>query len=46
MRAKQFIEAAFGTEPKRPARKGSRPARGHKEEPRYQNSVSTRHIWS
>ena len=40
MRANQFTETEFGTEPKRPARKGSRPARGHKEEPRYKNSVS------
>jgi len=36
MRAHQFIpEAAIGTHPKRPAREGSRPARGHKPEPRY-----------
>ena len=35
MRAKQFTEAALGTTPKRPARAGSRPVRGHKEEPRY-----------
>jgi hypothetical protein len=36
MRANQFIkEAAIGTHPKRPARTGSRPDRGHKAEPRY-----------
>ena len=36
MRAKQFIpEAAIGTNPKRPAREGSRPARGHDPEARY-----------
>ena len=36
MRAKQFIpEATIGTNPKRPAREGSRPIRGHETEPRY-----------
>lgn len=36
MRAKEFtFEATIGTEPKRPARAGSRPDRGHKQEPRY-----------
>jgi hypothetical protein len=36
MRAKEFtIETALGTNPKRPARPGARPTRGHKEEPRY-----------
>lgn len=30
----------FGTNPKRPSRAGSRPARGHKEEPRYKNGIS------
>lgn len=36
MRAKEFtIESALGTNPKRPSRPGSRPARGHKAEPRY-----------
>jgi hypothetical protein len=36
MRAKQFIpEAAIGTHPKRPARSGSRPERGHETTPRY-----------
>jgi hypothetical protein len=35
MRAKQFLEAALGTNPKRPSREGSRPARGHEEQPRY-----------
>ena len=36
MRAKQFTtEAAIGTNPKRPAREGSRPERGHEAQPRY-----------
>ena len=36
MRAKEFtIESAIGTTPKRPARAGSRPDRGHNTEPRY-----------
>jgi hypothetical protein len=36
MRAHQFIpEAAFGTKPQRPARSGSRPARGHTTESGY-----------
>lgn len=36
MRAHQFIpEAAIGTHPKRPARPGSRPERGHETSPRY-----------
>ena len=35
MRAKQFLEAALGTQPKRPAREGSRPDRGHEPVPRY-----------
>jgi hypothetical protein len=36
MRAKEFtFEAKIGTEPKRPARAGSRPERGHKPQPRY-----------
>lgn len=35
-----ITEASLGTEPKRPARKGSRPSRGHKEEPRYKNGIS------
>lgn len=36
MRAKEFtIETALGTAPKRPAREGSRPIRGHETEPRY-----------
>lgn len=30
----------FGTSPKRPAREGSRPERGHKEQPRYKNGIS------
>ena len=36
MRAKQFIqEADLGTNPKRPARAGSRPSRGHEPQKRY-----------
>jgi hypothetical protein len=36
MRAKEFTtEGAIGTHPKRPARPGSRPDRGHTTEPRY-----------
>ena len=36
MRAKEFtFEAKIGTEPKRPARAGSRPDRGHEPQPRY-----------
>ena len=36
MRAKQFIqEADLGTNPKRPARAGSRPSRGHEPQERY-----------
>lgn len=36
MRAKEFtIESALGTNPKRPARPGSRPDRGHEAKPRY-----------
>ena len=36
MKASEFInEAAIGTNPKRPAREGSRPARGHNPEARY-----------
>ena len=39
MRAKEFtFEAAIGTNPKRPARTGSRPDRGHKTEPRYKTT--------
>jgi hypothetical protein len=38
MRAKQFTtEASLGTNPKRPARAGSRPDRGHTPTPRYKN---------
>jgi len=38
MRAKEFtFEAKLGTEPKRPARKGSRPERGHESVPRYKS---------
>jgi hypothetical protein len=36
MRAKDFLpEATIGTNPKRPARAGSRPDRGHEPKPRY-----------
>jgi hypothetical protein len=35
MRATEFIEDMFGTHPKRPQRKGTRPARGHEPVPRY-----------
>ncbi len=35
MRAKQFTEAALGTNPKRPSREGSRPERGHEPQKRY-----------
>lgn len=36
MRAKEFtFEAQLGTEPKRPARPGSRPERGHEPQQRY-----------
>lgn len=36
MKAKEFLpEATIGTNPKRPSREGSRPERGHKQEPRY-----------
>lgn len=38
MRAKDFIqEAAIGTTPKRPARAGSRPDRGHEPQKRYKD---------
>ena len=35
MRAHEFTEGQFGTNPKRPARQGSRPPRGHEEQQRY-----------
>ena len=39
MRATDFFnEDQFGTTPKRPARAGSRPARGHGSEPRYKSA--------
>jgi len=39
MRAYQFLpEDSFGTNPKRPARQGSRPARGHEPQARYNES--------
>lgn len=38
MRAKEFtFEASLGTNPKRPARPGSRPERGHNPVPRYKD---------
>ena len=41
MRAKEFTtESALGTNPKRPARPGSRPDRGHKTESRYKTVCS------
>jgi len=40
MRAKEF-----GTNPKRPARPGSRPERGHKVEPRYKKKHSDSEEW-
>ena len=42
MRAKQFIEAALGINPKRPAREGSRPARGHEPVARYNTQEASR----
>lgn len=36
MRAAEFTEANLGTQPRRAARSGSRPARGHEPIPRYQ----------
>jgi hypothetical protein len=37
MRANEFIkESTFGTNPKRPARPGSRPPRGHEPQPQYE----------
>jgi hypothetical protein len=35
MRAQEFVEADLGTKPRRAARKGSRPPRGHEPVPRY-----------
>ena len=40
MRAKEFLEDQFGTNPKRPARTGSRPSRGHEPQPRYKQGIS------
>jgi hypothetical protein len=37
MRAAEFTEADLGTQPRRAARAGSRPARGHKPVPRYRS---------
>jgi hypothetical protein len=42
MRAKQFLpEAPIGVNKKRPARDGSRPARGHEPQPRYKEVSAT-----
>jgi hypothetical protein len=42
MRAKQFLpEAPIGVNKKRPARDGSRPARGHEPQPRYKEVQAT-----
>ena len=42
MRAKQFLpEAPIGVNKKRPARDGSRPARGHEPQPRYKEVPAT-----
>lgn len=38
MRAREFLEDSFGTNPKRPARAGSRPSRGHEAQPRYKGA--------
>ena len=40
MRASEFAEDNFGTRPRRPARKGSRPPRGHEPVPRYRNKAT------
>lgn len=40
MRAAEFTEDNFGTHPRRPARKGSRPPRGHEPVPRYRTHKS------
>jgi hypothetical protein len=37
MRAHEFTEADLGTQPRRAARAGSRPARGHEPVPRYRS---------
>jgi hypothetical protein len=37
MRAEEFAEDNFGTNPRRPARSGARPSRGHKPVPRYRS---------
>jgi len=41
MRAEEFAEDNFGTNPKRPARSGSRPHRGHEPVPRYRSMEET-----
>ena len=38
MRAQEFVEDNFGTSPRRAARKGSRPPRGHEPVPRYKKT--------
>jgi hypothetical protein len=37
MRAEEFAEDNFGTNPRRPARSGARPHRGHEPVPRYRS---------
>ena len=45
MRAKDFLpEANIGTTPKRPARSGSRPDRGHESQPRYKDTPVEEHF--
>jgi hypothetical protein len=41
MRAEEFVEDNFGTVPKRAARPGARPHRGHEPVPRYRNVKET-----
>jgi hypothetical protein len=43
MRATEFLEDKFGTAPKRIAREGSRPARGHEPVPRYKTQDIEEH---
>lgn len=37
MRAQEFVEADLGTNPRRAARQGARPPRGHNPVPRYRS---------
>ena len=41
MRAEEFAEDNFGTNPRRPARSGARPYRGHEPVPRYRSMEET-----